>query len=351
MKDEKRKGSKTVKALLIVLIVILVLVLIAALLVWAYANRILDSIERVNPEQQSVLSPSEAEALEATAPTREEGYTGPVYEPEDITWPSEPPEEIKGQEIINILLIGQDRRPGEPRQRSDAMILCTLNLDSKTITLTSFLRDMYVKIPGYADNKINAAYQFGGMELLDATLEANFGIHVDGNIEVDFSQFERIIDLVGGVDIKLTGAEAGYINNRMESALVAGMNHLNGKEALAYSRIRYIGTDFGRTERQRTVLTALFDSCKGASVSELNELLFGICSLITTDMTDEQILEFFMDAISVLDGMTIRSQRVPIDGSYTNGDVNGRISCLFVDFEANREMLLRTLMPDSQENQ
>lgn len=350
MENRNRKRLSVGKVLLILLIVLLALAAITAVMAWAYLNQMLGRIERVQPQQQSMLSPSEAEALEETAPTREEGYTGPVYEPEDITWPSEPPEEIKDNRIVNILLIGQDRRPGEPRQRSDAMILCTLNLGNKTITLTSFLRDMYVKIPGYNDNKINAAYQFGGMELLDATLEVNFGIHVDGNIEVDFSQFKTLIDLMGGVDIALTEAEANYINNRMDSALKAGMNHLNGEEALQYSRIRYIGTDFGRTQRQRTVLTALFEQCKGASVAQLHTILGEACGLITTDMSNAQIMDFFLDVLSVLDGMTIRSQRVPMDDSFTYGDINGRISCLFVDFEANREMLLRTLLPDDQEN-
>ena len=346
-----KKGKKRTvwKVLLTLLCVLLALVLIALVMAWAYVDQMLGRIDRVEPGQQSMLSPSEAEALESTAPTREEGYTGPVFEPEEVTWPSEPPVEIKGQQIVNILLIGQDRRPGEPRQRSDAMILCTLNLEKKTITLTSFLRDIYVKIPGYADNKINAAYQFGGMELLDAVLEENFGIHVDGNIEVDFSQFQRIVDFMGGVDIKLTSAEAGYINNRLGTSFSSGTNHLDGEAALTYSRIRYIGTDFGRTERQRTVLTALYNKCRNAELSELTAILQEVCTMITTDMTDGQILGFFMDAVSMVDGMTIHSQRVPIDGSYRNGDVNGRTYCLLIDFDANREMLVRTLMPQQEE--
>ena len=218
----KGKGKTLGKILLGIVTAMLVLALIAALLAWGYVHRMLGKIQRI-PEE-SMLSPSEAEMLENTLPAREPGYTGPVYRPEDIAWPSEPPETIAGAHIINILLIGQDRRPGEPRQRSDAMILCTLNLDRQTVTLTSFLRDMYVKIPGYADNKINAAYQIGGMALLDQTLEVNFGIHVDGNVEVDFSQFQRIVDLMGGVDIELTDAEARYINSSIGTALNPGMN-------------------------------------------------------------------------------------------------------------------------------
>ncbi|MFQ9799037.1 MAG: LCP family protein [Clostridia bacterium] len=100
--------------------------------------------------------------------------------------------------MVNILLIGQDRREGEGRQRSDSMILATINKKSQSIYLTSFMRDMYVPIPGYSDNRINAAYAFGGMDLLDDTIETNFGIHIDGNVEVDFSGFKTLIDMMGG---------------------------------------------------------------------------------------------------------------------------------------------------------
>lgn len=92
---------------------------------------------------------------------------------------------MKDKEVINILLIGQDRREGQARQRSDSMILCSINKARKKIILTSIMRDLYVPIPGYSDNRINAAYQFGGMPLLDQVIEESLGVHVDGNVEVD----------------------------------------------------------------------------------------------------------------------------------------------------------------------
>ena len=92
-----------------------------------------------------------------------------------------------GSRIVNILLVGQDRLEGEGRTRSDSMILCTFNKRTRELTLTSFLRDLYVQIPGYGGNRINAAYAYGGMELLEQTLEQNFGVQVDGIVEVDFS--------------------------------------------------------------------------------------------------------------------------------------------------------------------
>ena len=95
--------------------------------------------------------------------------------------------EADASNIKSILLIGQDKREGESRQRSDSMILATLDKDQGTVSLTSFMRDLYVAIPGYSTTRINAAYAYGGMDLLDQTLEENFGVKIDGNVEVDFS--------------------------------------------------------------------------------------------------------------------------------------------------------------------
>lgn len=121
--------------------------------------------------------------------------------------------------IKSILLIGQDKREGESRQRSDSMILATLDKDQRTVSLTSFMRDLYVAIPGYSTTRINAAYAYGGMELLDATLEENFGVKIDENVEVDFEVFQVLVDKVGGIDLELTQAEADYICGRDQSVL------------------------------------------------------------------------------------------------------------------------------------
>ena len=122
--------------------------------------------------------------------------------PDDVEWDFIEP--LEDDHLINILLVGQDRREGEGRQRSDTMILCSINLETGETSLISFLRDLYVQIPGgYSDNRLNATYAFGGFDLLDATLTENFGVSIDGNFEVDFTGFEAIIDMVGGIDIEL----------------------------------------------------------------------------------------------------------------------------------------------------
>jgi len=323
-------------------------ILITLVLTTAYAETVLGGIDR-NPDK-STLSSSEIDDIlqgEATG-------TGPTISEDEIIFADDPTEIVgadEHDEIINILLIGQDRRAGEGRQRSDAMILCTIDKNTNTLTMTSFLRDMYVQIPGYSNNKINACYAIGGMDLLDACLEKNFGVRVDANVEVDFSGFMKLIDMMGGVEIELTQAEADYLNYRGNWGvtgndgwtLSAGKNLLNGSQALAYSRIRALGMDFERTERQRKVITALIGKAKTMSLTQLLDMVNTGISLITTDMTDKDIVGYTKDLFDMLDGLNIVTQRVPVDDSYRFGDVGGVGDCIILDFEVNRQFLLDTL--------
>jgi anionic cell wall polymer biosynthesis LytR-Cps2A-Psr (LCP) family protein len=183
------------------------------------------------------------------------------------------------------------------------------------------------------------------MELLDQTLELNFGVVVDGNVEVDFTQFAKIVDLLGGIDIELTSAEVANLYNDYGFSLHAGVNHLNGEQALAYARIRYIGLDFGRANRQRTVLTALVNQFRNASLTQLTNTLTGVLGMITTDMTDADILKYAAELAPILKDLQIISQTIPVEGSYYFGDVTDRniVDCIFIDFEVNRKVLAETL--------
>lgn len=340
MKKGKNAKRSVGRAALTVLCVLLALILAAAVLAYAYMDRMLDLIGR--PQQQETLSPSQLHEIENQTDPIDEDFTGPVIDPSDVTWSTEPVEIIEEEHIINILLVGQDRREGQGRQRSDAMILCTVNTDTNTLTMTSFLRDLYVQIPGYQDNRLNAPYALGGMDLLKETLKLNFGIQVDGCIEVDFSQFEQIIDLMGGVDVYLTAAEARYLNNEGFS-LTEGMNHLDGEEALAYSRIRYIDSDFGRTNRQRTVLTALVEQSRNLSLSQMHGLLESVLRLITTDMTNGQIMETALKCFPLLSDLRVQTQYVPAEGTYQFANIRG-MSVIVADLEANRKLLAESIM-------
>ncbi len=251
---------------------------------------------------------------------------------DDNTYP------LKNKDIVNILLIGQDKRPGEERSRSDSMIIASINKKSDSIKLISLMRDMYIKIPGYENNKINASYAFGGMDLLTETVEENFDIGIDGCIEVDFSGFEKIIDKIGGVDIELNEDEAYYLSSTQGLNLIAGINSLTGKTALVYARIRYVGNDdYERTERQRKVLVAVFEKLKNADIKTLLELSDEILPLVTTNLTSSQILSL-VSRVILMEASEIESYRIPADGEFLPDTIDG-MSVLAPDLPENRKLI------------
>lgn len=343
MKSSRKKGTAK-KTILIILCVILSIVLVALIAATAYLESMMGLIGRYDGTHDGM---SESEYNEMVQNEENPDSTAPSMNPDDVQW-GEVPELIQGKNVINILLIGQDRREGQGRARSDSMILCTINLSKKTVTMSSFMRDMYVQIPGYSNNRINASYAFGGMELLDACLNKNFGIEVIGNVEVDFYGFQDAINIVGGVDIELTAAEAKYLNywgnwdvedNAGEWSLTEGMNHLDGSQALAYSRIREVGNgDFGRTNRQRVVLNALMEKAKTMSVNQLNDLLREVLPLMTTDLSNSEIMGIAMQIFPILGELELVTQQIPAEGTYRMSMISG-MSVLVPDLQKNCEIL------------
>lgn len=268
---------------------------------------------------------------------------------------------ISDEDVINILCVGIDTRQKGKNSRSDAMIIISLNTEKKTITLTSVLRDIYVDIPGYNKNKLNAAMAFGNVSLLKETIEQNFKIKIDRYMIVDFFSFVDIIDAVGGVDLEVTKDEQKYINlylgeiNKLlgDSADTNqlkdyGNVKLNGRQALSYARIRYIGTDFGRTERQRKVMLAAFDKVKDSNFIVLSELLDKTLPYITTDLTQNEILGLLVD-LSEYKNYTLSSNCIPYKNTYTFCTIN-KMSVIGIDFEKNIEMFNRDIYGIEIEN-
>lgn len=254
--------------------------------------------------------------------------------------------QIRQTQPIHILLIGQDRRESESRSRSDCMILCTFQPEEGSITLTSFLRDLYVRVPGYGKNRLNAAYAFGGMELIRQTFLENFGIYVDGCVEVDFGQFHELIDLLGGVTLHLRPDEAAHINMEVPSgSLQAGVQHLNGSQALAYSRIRSLDEDgdFSRTNRQRNILTALLKRCANASAAEMIRLFRKAAPMVSTDIPKRQFLVMIRELTPLLSSPKVISQHIPAEGTYCHRIIDG-MAVLDADLEAARRILQSSLM-------
>ena len=246
-----------------------------------------------------------------------------------------------GSGIVNILFIGQDRREGETTARSDSMILCTYHRKTGDVTMTSFLRDLYVPIPGHHHNRINAAYSEGGTALLDQTLRENFALHIDGNVEVDFSQFSQIIDLLGGVKLELREDEAAEINKETGS----GVQVLNGEQALTYARIRKLDADgdFSRTSRQRKLMNALLGSYRNIKWKDLLPLIDELLPLISTDMNYGKLVLLAMEILPKLSDAQVASQRIPADGTFTDEKIDG-MAVLCADLEANRQLLRETLL-------
>ncbi len=341
----RRRSHSVKRAALSFLCIVLAIILTVMLSVTLYFRHLLGSINYIDPDDIFTLSQAELDAFLSGEP-EDPNADAPSMDAGDVEF-GEHGTQIggKGSDLVNILLIGQDRREGEGRARSDTMILCTFNKSTKTLTLTSFLRDLYVEIPGYKDNRINASYAAGGMSLLNATLEHNFGIHVDGNVEVDFNQFAKIVDLLGGVTIELQQNEANEINSTASGTVYSGPQLLNGEQALAYARIRRLDADgdFSRTSRQRKVINALLESYKSASLSKVLSLLDDILPMITTDLSDARIIAYATELFPMLSDATIVSQRIPADGHYAGRMING-MSVLVADMEASRQLLEDTLL-------
>lgn len=339
---KRRRSGKRIA--LILLCTVLAAILTAMVGVTILAHSLMNKMNRVEESDSSTISMEEMKDYLESEKQQETGE-GPAIADEDVDW-GQMLGSLLGDsdEVINILLIGQDRRPGESRTRSDTMILCTVNRDTKTIVLTSFMRDLYVQIPGYGNNRLNASYAFGGMELLNKTLEQNFGIYIDGNVEVDFQQFTEIVDLLGGVPMELRADEAQYINVDTQSSLSEGLQQLTGKQALSYARIRSLDADadFSRTNRQRKVLDALFRQVKDAGLVRLLTLLDEVLPMVTTDMGNGEILGYATKVFPMLSGASISSQRVPADGAYQGAMIDG-MSVLVADMDQTRQMLQDTL--------
>lgn len=331
---------------LIILCVLLALILAVILLATSYIHHLLSLVAGSdNSALNETLSSEQLASLASDPDEYDPNNSLPTIHPSDVpdhTVSSEPIGALQRDGIINILLVGEDRKSGQKRQRSDSMILCSFNTKSDTITMISFLRDTYIpQIPGYWADKMNAAYAYGGINCLDETLATYFGVHVDANIVVQFDGFEAIIDMLGGVDIELTSKEVDHLNQHYGWNLSAGMSHLNGKEALAYSRIRKIDMDAMRAQRQRKVLTALINAYKSKPVGEMLTLASDILQkgYVQTDMTANEVLSYVSKLFPMLATATINNQQIPADGTYSSVNVGRVTSTKVCDFEVNRKIL------------
>ncbi len=250
-----------------------------------------------------------------------------------------------GKDLLHILLVGQDSREDETAARADCIMLCSFHKKTKQLTVTSFLRDLYLPIPGHGKNRINAAYALGGTELLQNTIETTFALEIDGTVEMDFDQFAGIIDLLGGVPLDLRADEAKLISKETGTVLEEGQQTLNGQQALAYSRIRKLDPDgdLSRTHRQRKVIGALLDCYKAASTRQMLSTLSQLLPMLSTNMSQGQLLLCALEVLPHLSDLQIFSQSVPGEGSYWDETIDG-MAVLVTDLEQARAQLHSSLI-------
>ncbi len=193
----------------------------------------------------------------------------------------------KLKDYRNIVLLGVDSQDGSfSNTRSDCIIIVSINKKTNDVNLTSVYRDTYVEIDGHGLDKITHAYAYGGPELAMSTLNKNLDLNITEFVTVNFETVKTVVDSIGGVTIKVTDAEATQI-----SGLSSGGTYtLDGEQALAYSRIRKIDSDYQRTERMRTVIEAVFDKVKTLGVSELSNFVDTILPLISTNLSSNEII-------------------------------------------------------------
>ena len=331
---KKKQPRGCLGRFLLFLVVVEGLILAAGIGAFLYLNSVLDLVERPQAKRTAIF-----EKLEDLS----ESLSG------------------KNDGIVNILLIGQDMREGADHKLADAMILCSVNRNTGTMTMCSLMRDMYVQLPDYAGhagskNRINAAYSLGcawngdrgGMEMLDQLILEQFGVEVDYNVEFGFDSFVRVVDSLGGVELDLTGAEAEYLNKQagLTGGYTEGSNLLDGEAALAFVRTRHSSagdSDFFRTGRQRAVVAAVTEKLRKMDLMQLHSLITDMLPMIYTDMTNREILSCALKLLPMAADLKIESQQIPADGTYENARVEiGSYSAavLVPDLEKNKQILM-----------
>ena len=344
--EEKKKASVLLKAALITVCVLLV----CGGGVWFYVQHVLNKIERIDKGSELQIPSEFAKFLLSVDDEAED--CDPWAEPaaDSIAWTELGPEVdntfrepflnnknvhlVQDANITNILLIGCDSRDYSMRGRSDSIIILSINRYTGALDLISILRDTYVQIPGYENNKINASYAFGGVSLLDRTIEHNFGIHIDHNVCINFDGFINAFVQIGNIDIQINQAEADYLNYESPGAfmLTEGVNSLNPEQALSYARMRYVGNaDWERTSRQRRVLMTAFNKCRTSGLSSMLSLADSIVPFVSTDMSNAQIVSLVSEVINA--GMSINVMRgFPESGMYQGIMIKG-MSALVPDLD------------------
>ncbi|WP_434284542.1 LCP family protein [Clostridium botulinum] len=268
--------------------------------------------------------------------------------------------ESYGDDVINIAFFGLDRRKKEEPSRSDAVMILSLDKKHKKMKLSSIMRDSYVDIEGHGKTKLNHAYAYGGPELAIKTINSNFKLNIRDFVAVDFYGLENIIDTVGGVEIPVRSDEIEYINSYMQGTAKVenkavqevqnpGLQNLNGMQAVAYARIRYTsGGDYERTERQRTVLTAIMNKIKKLGPTEFPKVVSSLLPNVESSLSSTEIIKIGTSAFALgIDN--VEQQRFPLD-NYCEGKLIDGIYYLLFNEEKTIDQMHKYIFEDIKPN-
>ena len=249
----------------------------------------------------------------------------------------------------NILLLGCDTYTGNNYQRTDSMIIVSINLARGEVKLTSLMRDTWITVPGTNKHrKLTELCAVGGPELTIRAINESFGMNISDYALIGMQGIAEIIDLIGGLDLDVTEAERKALNKGLfDLSSLSGMEqleesgegvHLNGNQATAFARIRKIDSDYVRTERQRTVLIAIAEKIKnGASASTLLTVATTLLNYVDTNLSLSEIMAIASAGLQ-LDMDSVEQFRVPADGTFESG-MYGSVWCIKPNFEKNKKLL------------
>lgn len=245
---------------------------------------------------------------------------------------------MHSSQVFNILLMGVDQADVDSATRSDSMILMSVDKRNNQIKLTSFMRDMYVTIPGYGETKLNHACMYEGPQLTIDTIELNFGVRIDAYAKIGYDIFIELVNGVGGITVaEIDETECRALAEEGVHKEPGKNIYLTGEEAIKYVRIRHWQSDFARTERQREVITLIIDRAKKTPPHKLIALAESIASKIECTIPKKDL---FLLALRIFPCLfnEIRQQQIPADGTWSDA-TRDSLMVLLVDFEQNKSII------------
>lgn len=361
---QKKSFSAGLKVLIIILLIILLLVLAAFGYVYSKLSKLDYNDGKVS---EQVLATVEAE------PIPEQNGVGDEGSEDDILISDEEASELGEAEVIlsdaelasdddifNILLLGTDERVSKfsTNARADSIMILSLNKRDNTMKLVSLQRGMgFPVLEGRYEGQydwITHLFRYGGADLMLKSVREVLNVDVEYYVRVNFNTFAQLIDSVGGVDVELTAIEASALNGEVRTNAYAkhtvyeGLNHLDGYDALQYSRLRYTDSDWKRVQRQRNVIQSVVSSAGDMSLLEINNMLDTVLPLVQTNLTTTDILGLIPYAPSVL-GQKFEQMTIPAQGTYGSMKGMGGRTLYAVDFQTNSEILHEFLYGEDEE--